>query len=253
MSEEQTQEQSQEQDFVVAEENKVGQDTVEIPSYVPEKFWDKDKNELNVEELGMSYKALEKKLGQRTESLVSDLREEIKGEMSAQAPEEYEIPELELPEGVNVDINPEEPMLQWWANTAKQRGLSQDEFAEGIRQFVNNEIAGLPDIQAEKELLGDNAEQRIESANLWAKKNLTPDSYDSISQFAARADGVKVIEELMNLTKEAPIPQHETQLDIKPSMADLRSMMNDPRYHEDGKKDPAYIEKVTQLFNKYAT
>lgn len=251
MSEEQTQDtQQQEQDFVVAEENKVESS---IPEYAPEKFWDKDRNELNVEELGMSYKALEKKLGQRTDVLYKELEEDYANRMSAKAPEEYVIPELELPEGVNVDINTEEPMLQWWADTARKAGLSQEQFAEGIEQFVNNEIAGLPDIQAEKELLGDNADQRIESANLWAKKNLTPDSYDAISQFAARADGVKVIEELMNLTKEAPIPQHETQIDVKPSLADLRSMMNDPRYHEDGKKDPAYIEKVTQLFNKYAT
>lgn len=251
MSEEQTQDtQQQEQDFVVAEENKVEST---IPEYAPEKFWDKDKNELNVEELGMSYKALEKKLGQRTDVLYKELEEDYANKMSSQAPEEYVIPELELPEGVNVDINTEEPMLQWWADTAKKAGLSQEQFAEGIKQFVNNEIAGLPDIQAEKELLGDNADQRIESANLWAKKNLTPDSYDAISQFAAKADGVKVIEELMNLTKEAPIPQHETQIDVKPSLADLRSMMNDPRYHEDGRKDPAYIEKVTQLFNKYAT
>jgi len=251
MSEEQTQDtQQQEQDFLVAEENKVESS---IPEYAPEKFWDKDKNELNVEELGMSYKALEKKLGQRTDVLYKELEEDYANKMSAQAPEEYVIPELELPEGVNVDINTEEPMLQWWADTARKAGLSQEQFAEGIEQFVNNEIAGLPDIQAEKELLGDNADQRIESANLWAKKNLTPDSYDAISQFAARADGVKVIEELMNLTKEAPIPQHETQIDVKPSLADIRSMMNDPRYYEDGRKDPAYIEKVTQLFNKYAT
>ena len=253
MSEEQTQEQTQEQDFVVAEENKIEQDTVEIPSYAPEKFWDKDKNELNVEELGMSYKALEKKLWQRTESLVNDIREEVKGEISAKAPEEYLIPELDLPDGINVDINTDEPMLQWWANTAKQAGLSQEQFAEGINQFVNNEIAGLPDTEAEKNLLGDNADERIQSADLWAKKNLSPEGYETVAQLASKADGVKVIEELMNLTREAPIPQHETQIDVKPSMTDLRSMMNDPRYHEDGKKDPAYIEKVTQLFNKYAT
>lgn len=251
MSEEQSQDtQQQEQDFVVAEENKTESSK---PEYVPNKFWDADKNEINVEELSMSYTALEKKLGQRTESLVNDIREEIKGEIASRAPEEYVIPDLELPEGVNIDINTEEPMLQWWANTAKEAGLSQEQFAEGIKQFVNNEIAGLPDIQAEKNLLGDNADQRIESANLWAKKNLTPDSYDAIAQFASKADGVKVIEELMNLTKDAPIPQHETEIDVKPSLGDLRSMMNDPRYYEDGKKDPAYIEKVTKLFNKYAT
>jgi len=249
MSEENTQ---QEQDFVVAEENKIDNTESTIPEYAPEKFWNKDKNELNVEELGMSYKALEKKLGQRTDVLYKELEEDYANKMSSQAPEEYEIPELDLPENVNVDINPEEPMLQWWANTAKARGLSQEEFAEGIKQFVNNEIAGLPDPQNERDLLGDNAEQRIDSANLWAKKNLSHDGYDALSNFASTAQGVKVIEEIMGLTKEAPIPQHETQIDVQPSMADLRSMMNDPRYYEDGKKDPAYIEKVTQLFNKYA-
>jgi len=33
-----------------------------MPEYIPEKFWNKDLNEVNVEEMGASYKALEKKI-----------------------------------------------------------------------------------------------------------------------------------------------------------------------------------------------
>ena len=35
--------------------------TQERPEYVPEKFWNKDLNEVNVEELSASYNSLEKK------------------------------------------------------------------------------------------------------------------------------------------------------------------------------------------------
>ena len=41
--------------------------TVEKPEYVPDKFWNKDLNEVNVEELSASYNSLEKKLGARTD------------------------------------------------------------------------------------------------------------------------------------------------------------------------------------------
>ena len=37
--------------------------SVEIPDYIPTKFWDADRNEVKVEELGASYKSLESKLG----------------------------------------------------------------------------------------------------------------------------------------------------------------------------------------------
>ena len=43
--------------------------TVEKPEYVPDKFWNKDLNEINVEELSSSYNSLENKLGARTDEL----------------------------------------------------------------------------------------------------------------------------------------------------------------------------------------
>lgn len=157
----------------------------------------------------------------------------------------------EIPENVQMDIDPEMPLLQWWQKTAKEAGLSQDQFNTGIEAFVNNEIGSLPDLENEKQLLGENANARIEAADLWSKKNLSTDSYDAISEFASTAKGVKALEEIMKLNKDAPIPQTETAIDAAPSLDDLRSMMKDPRYWKDGDRDQAYINKVSNLYEKY--
>ena len=223
----------------------------EMPEYVPEKFWNKDLNEINVEEMGASYKALEKRLGQRTEELAGTIREEVLADIKGTAPEAYEIQLPELPEGVNIDVDPEQPLLQWWEQTARSKGLSNEDFNKGIEAFVNNEVAALPDRDTQINLLGENANVRIESADLWAKKNLSENSYEAIVNLATTADGVKAIEEIMALNKDAPIPSTETKIDVTPSGDDLRSMMKDERYWKDGAKDQAYIKKVTDLYQKY--
>ena len=143
------------------------------PEYISDKFWDNDRGEVNVESLGTSYNSLEKKLGQRTDELTKQIRTDIEQERSANVPEKYEIKLPEIPEAIEFDVNEDPPLLQWWSNTAKSMGLSQDQFNEGINTFVQNEIAGFPDIEQEKVNLGDNAVERIESADLWAKKHLS--------------------------------------------------------------------------------
>ena len=72
MSEEQVQE-TQETTQEVSQEST---SEVQIPEYIPEKFWDTDRNEIKVEELGASYKALEQKFGMRTEDLTKQVRED---------------------------------------------------------------------------------------------------------------------------------------------------------------------------------
>jgi hypothetical protein len=233
-------------------ENTEASTETEIPSYVPEKFWNSDLNEVNVEELGASYKALEKKLGQRTEELAGTIREEVLADISGQAPEKYEMVMPELPDGVQIDVDPEQPLLKWWEETARLKGLSNEDFNRGIEAFVQNEIAGLPDRDTQLNLLGENATQRIESADLWAKKNLSESSYAAIANMASTAEGVKAIEEIMSLNKDAPIPTTETKIDVQLDPLDLRSMMADERYWKDGAKDPAYIKKVSDLYEKYS-
>lgn len=226
-------------------------DNSDIPEYIPSKFWNTETKEVNVEDLGASYKALEKKLGMRTDELSKQIREDITNEISSAAPEEYQIQTPELPDGIAIDVDPEMPLLQWWAETARTKGLSQEEFDAGINAFVQNEVNALPNAQAEKEILGDNADARIQSADLWAKKNLSQEAYDTVANLAGTANGVRAIEEIMGLTKDAPIPNTETKIDVSPDPLDLKAMMKDPRYWKDGEKDAAYIKKVTDLYEKY--
>jgi len=95
----------------------------------------------------------------------------------------------------------------------RSKGLSNEDFNKGIEAFVNNEVAALPDRESQMNLLGENANTRIEAADLWAKKNLSESSYDALSNVATTADGVKAIEEIMALNKDAPIPSTETKID----------------------------------------
>jgi len=219
------------------------------PEYISEKFWNTDTNEVNLEDLASSYNSLEKKLGSRTEELSKQIRQDIEQERIANTPKEYELFQPEVPEGVSIEVNKDIPLLQWWEETARKKGLSQEEYNDGIKKFVDNQIAALPVLEEEKQQLGENATQRIEAADLWAKKNLSSDAYSAASNLASTAAGVKVIEELMKLTKDAPMPTTETAIEAAPSLEDLRSMMQDPRYYGHN-KDMDFVRRVDEGFRK---
>jgi len=238
MSEEQVQEQSKET-----------QEDTGKPEHISDKFWDADSKSVNVEALSTSYNTLEKKLGKRTEDLTKQIRQDMDNQKSKNVPKEYEIkmPD-DLPEDVQIDIDKDQPLMKWWSEKAKEMGFSQDQFNEGINQFINNEIGGLPNIEQEMLDLGDNAKERVESANLWAKKHLSEDAYNTISNLASTSNGIKTLEEIMSLNKKSVMPSTPTAIEGKPTLDDLRSMMKDPRYWKDGEKDNGYIQRVTKLF-----
>lgn len=220
------------------------------PEFVQDKFWNADRKEVNLENLASSYNALEKKLGSRTEDLSKQIRTDLEQEKLGKTPEEYKVNLPELPENVDVSVSDDMEIVQWWKDTAKKNGLSQSQFDEGVNAFVNNAMATLPDINGEMEKLGDNAKERIEAGELWSKKNLSPESYSTFSSLAATADGVKVIEEIMKLTKDSPIPTTPTQVSVTPNEDDLKSMLQDPRYWDSSKRDPGYVKRVTELYEK---
>jgi hypothetical protein len=226
------------------------QTVVSKPEYVQDKFWDVDRKEVNLENLASSYNALEKKLGSRTEDLSKQIRQDMELERLKNAPEAYKVNLPELPENVDVSVSDDMEIVQWWKETAKKNGLSQDQFDEGVNMFINNAVSALPDINAEMQNLGDNAKERIEAAELWSKKNLSPSAYSTFSSIAATADGVKAIEEIMKLTKDSPIPTTPTQVSVTPDLQDLKSMMNDPRYFDSNQRDPSYVKRVTELYEK---
>lgn len=237
----------------VQETQELSQDSttqVEIPEYIPTKFWDVDRNEIKVEELGASYKALEKRLGMRTDELSKQIREDLEAERKSSVPESYEIRLPELPDTVEINVDPEQELLKSWQQICRDNGLSQEVFDQGVAAFVNNEVAGLPNLQEEMGKLGDNARERIEAADLWSKKYLSTESYDVIANLASTAEGVKAIEEIMSLSRNKPLPNTNTVIDVELEENDLRSMMQDPRYWDQARRDPNYVKKVQDLYAK---
>ena len=220
------------------------------PEFVQDKFWDADRKEVNLENLASSYNALEKKLGSRTEALSKQVRQDLEQERLGKIPEEYNLNVPELPENVDVSVSEDMEIVQWWKDTAKQNGLSQEQFDEGVKVFIDNAMATLPDVNAEMEKLGDNSKERVEAAELWSKKNLSPEAYNTFSSVASTAEGVKAIEEIMKMTKDSPMPTTPTQVSVTPDLVDLKSMMNDPRYYDSNKRDDSYIKRVTELYEK---
>ena len=232
------------------QQNKDQQEEITKPEYISDKFWDNEKGEVNVEKLGSSYNSLEKKLGQRTDELSKQIRTDIEQEKKNKVPEKYEIKMPDLPEDVKIEVNEDQPLLKWWNDKAKDMGLSQEQFNEGINMFVQNEISGLPNTDQEMLELGDNAKERVESANLWAKKHLSENAYNTVSKLSETAEGIKALEEIMGLNKSSVMPNSPTAVEAKPSLDDLRGMMKDPRYWKEGEKDPAYIQRVGKLFEQ---
>jgi hypothetical protein len=220
------------------------------PEFVQDKFWDADRKEVNLENLASSYNALEKKLGSRTEDLSKQVRQDLEQERLGKVPEEYNLNVPELPENVDVSVSDDMEIVQWWKDTAKQNGLSQEQFDEGVKVFIDNAMATLPDVNAEMEKLGDNSKERVEAAELWSKKNLSPEAYNTFSSLASTAEGVKAIEEIMKMTKDSPMPTTPTQVSVTPDLVDLKSMMNDPRYYDSNKRDDGYVKRVTELYEK---
>ena len=225
-------------------------ETTSRPEYVQEKFWNAEKGEVNIENLASSYNSLESKLGSRTEDLTKQIRADIENEKLQNVPEEYKLNVPELDGNVSLDISNDMPIVQWWNQTAKNAGLSQEQYDEGVKVFVDNAIANLPNSDLEIQKLGDAGRERVEAAELWSKKHLSPEAYNAISGFAATAEGVKALEEVMKLTKDSNMPTTQTQVDVTADIDDLKSMLKDPRYWDSSRRDPAYVKRVTELYEK---
>jgi len=141
-------------------------------------------------------------------------------------------------------------LVQWWDQTAKDAGLSQEQYDSGVKAFIDNAMANLPNPNLEVQKLGDHGKERVEAAEMWSKKHLSPDGFTAISKLASTAEGVKVIEEIIKLNKDTPLPTQPTQVDVAASADDLKSMLNDPRYYDSSRRDPAYVKRVTELYEK---
>lgn len=204
------------------------------PEWLPEKF-------NTPEDLVNSYSSLESKLGKGELELRESIMNEIESEAFANRPEKAG--DYTLPEGM--DELATDPNIEWWSNFAWENGFSQDEFNEGLSRMMPPQ----PDLDAEIEKLGDNANARIEAVALWSQKNLPAEFEQEVMRMGETAEGVQLLEHFMSALSSGGVSGDATTPTVL-GKQELESMMKDPRYWDNTRRDPAYVKQVDEGFAK---
>lgn len=222
---------TEERDFVVAEDSQP-----QRPEWLPEKY-------NTGEDLAKAYKELESKLGTKEEDIRSKIIEEIQTEAFSERPEssgDYQLPDI-----VNEEMAVDNELLKWWADHSYENGFSQEEFNKGIEMYAQAIGGQEPDLDAEAAKLGDNANDRIQAASMFANKFFPEQAIPAVERMCESHEGILALEAVMEAMKDGSFTA-ETQPSAGQSEADLREMMNDPRYWKD--RDPHFIKQVTEGF-----
>lgn len=159
------------------------------------------------------------------------------------APDEYK---TSMPDGIEGEIQADDPMLAKFTTWAKDNSLNQDAFTSLQHMFIENEFnnqgAGR---ESELAALGDNAQSRLQNISDYAKANLSEDEYAGILEATTTAAGVTAIEALIAKTRTS-IPTSPAVIDTGMSHSDIKARMSDPRYAS----DPAFRAETTKMYQK---
>ena len=196
-------------------EEELGEGEVyERPDWFPEKFWDETEGP-NIENMAKSISHLEKKLGET-------------------APDKYDLSE--------VNVDPDDAVIQAVLEFGKEKQLSNKSITGLINRVI--EITGGVQeeeeisIAQEKEKLGVNATEIIQSNINWGKKLvsdgvLTITDYRELEVLGGTAEGQRVMQKIRGLINgKQEIPTVSLPGDM-PDKEELRAMVADPRYQTD--------------------
>ena len=206
------------------------------PDWLPEKY-------KSPEDLAKAYKELEGKLGSKDEELRKSIKEEVANERLANRPKtsgEYNIPD---------DVQVENELVGWWAETAFENGFSQEQFEAGIETYRKSMEGSGPDIEGETKKLGENSKDRINAASSFAQTFFPAEALPAIERMCEKADGIIALEAIMNASKGASFSQQGSPVG-RATLAELTEMMRDPRYDSARYRDSDFVKKVNDGFKQ---
>jgi hypothetical protein len=151
------------------------------------------------------------------------------------------------------DVN-DNPITKWWRDVAWNAGFDNDTFNKGIEEYFRMQLNNAPTYDKEIEKMGENGKARVDAVDKWLANNLDDNEYNSITQIITTKEGFEVVEKLYKLAQDAPIPMNQEQpadaQDRKQKEAEVKKMMQDPKYYDVRKRDPAWVAKVDNTFRQ---
>ena len=204
---------------------------LERPDWWPENFWKAEDSAPDLEGMAKSWKDLRKQISQ--------------GKHKAPADGNYDTSAFK-------DIPEDDPIRGHVMNWAKEYGVSQAALDDLVGQVVDMQMNGAEDykinVEQEKQMLGPNAEARIQGmvkwgANLVQKGVWSSDDFEEFKVMGGTAKGIAALEKL-RASYEGRVPVETTPVEGAPSKDELYQMVADPRYNS----DPSYRAKVERAF-----
>ena len=170
-------------------------DSIGRPENVPEKFWNDETKTTRHDDVLNSYNELSKRFGDFTG-----------------APDSYEFSVSDQLKEAGVELDMENPMITSFMEMAKAGNMSQEMASNVVNMFLEGQHAdglaageGETARQAEEMgKLGDNALNRVNNIDAWAKANI-PDHADGLADAATTAAGVMAIEALIAKSRNSSV------------------------------------------------
>jgi len=223
---------------------------VDRPAWLPEKF-------KTPEDFANSYKELERKQFSRKDDLKKEVRSEIEAECLQAVPKspgDYTFEPIKLQDGREIKLNENDPLVPWFQDRAHKMGLSQEQYSELVKDFIQQDMRRGPSWEQEVQKLGvdpDIADKRLQRIEGWMRGNAPQEIYNAFASIPATADMVKLFEHVMTLSGEPAIKIDGTETFKETASPEkLREMMADPKYWRD--RDPIHVKQVQALARKLA-
>ena len=210
------------------------------PEWLPEKF-------TTPEDMAKSYGELESWKGKKEEDLRKTISDELKVESLSQRPKTAG--DYQIPDSIDEEEAGTNPLLKEWADYAWENGYSQEKFSHWVNKFAEYMNADQPDLEQIKKDLGDNANARVESAQLFMNKFFPTEMHEAISQLGTSVEGIKAIEFIQRQMQGTDI-SGQASTPSKLSHADIEAKMKDERYWNPAKRDKAFVDEVNNDFQK---
>lgn len=202
------------------------------------------------EDLAQSYSELEKKLKTKSEDLKTSLLGELEAEQAEGVPDDPA--GYEIPEGVHYDPEKSGGLFETFSEWAHERQLSQDDFNELVSFYAETFS---PNLEAEKERLGPDADDRLSSIARWAGANIPEEHFPALQNIMTTAENVQAIEAIMKLT--VPTAQAgQTEVIAAPSQrtkGEIMELMATPQYTDPLRRNPEVVKEVDDWFAANAT